>query len=104
MILGVFIDGDGERQCNLYDRWVDYHKDTFCPDTQHILCMEFNKIKGKTYKEKKNFLRNLAVDYSNSMSEVFPISLRETIMIREWFEKQAKRFGLLEEFRTEAIC
>lgn len=63
------------------------------------------EIKGSSYTEKSNCLRDLAIDYQLFYSSDCDIELsqEDTINISEWFEKKAKRFGLTNEFLENAI-
>ena len=62
-------------------------------------------IKGKTYKEKANNLRELAVDFQNfNMDECdIDFSYLELSIICSWFKKKAHRFGLTKEFKENGI-
>lgn len=59
------------------------------------------KISGKTYAEKKEYARNLAIEYSYNDSA---ISWGELTRVQGFFEKIGRRYGLLREFRENAIC
>lgn len=61
-----------------------------------ILC-----VKGKTYADKKAFLRDLAIQYS--WFDCDGLSYGELAEINAFFERNGKRYGLLEEFRENAI-
>ena len=63
------------------------------------------KISGKTYSERKNSLRELAVEFSHLFSgEIADLSWGEESVLQDFFERNGKRYGLLEEFRENAIC
>lgn len=102
--LAVFRDQNGERQCNIYHDHDTYFRDTFSPACERIVLIDLSKAKGKTYAERKSYIQELAIEYSNSMSEIYPISWGELADIQEFFEKYGKRYGLLREFRENAIC
>lgn len=63
-------------------------------------------INGKNYEEKKNSLRNIAIDFQNAISESSneQLSINEWCIVTNWFRKNGKRYGLLKEFRENAIC
>lgn len=63
------------------------------------------EVKGKTYNEKSNFLRDLAIDYSlfNSSDCDIDLSMDEISNICAWFTEKAKMYGLTNEFRENAI-
>ena len=59
-------------------------------------------ISGTTYEEKKESLRNLAIDFQSSCQG--GLSYGELAMAESFFRTNGKRYGLLEEFETECIC
>lgn len=101
MFYGVF-EQDGEYYGGVYDSWDEWHSDTFSPDTEILALFDF-KAHGKTYAEKKENVRNNAIDYSNTWGEI-NLSYGELSDIQDYFERYGKRYGLLEEFRENAIC
>lgn len=60
------------------------------------------KISGDTYEDKKESLRNLAIDFQSSCQG--GLSMDEMIMAESFFRTNGKRYGLLEEFESECIC
>ena len=73
---------------------------TFPPHINAECIIEFT-IHGKTYAEKKNNLRNMAIDYSNNRADGLYMS--DIIAIENFFAENGKRYGLLNEFRENAI-
>ena len=63
------------------------------------------EIKGNSYSEKANHLRNLAIDYQLFHSSDCDIELSQNDIsnISEWFRTKSKRFGLYNEFVENAI-
>ena len=62
-------------------------------------------VKGSTYKERKESLRDLALDYQLYECENSGgLSYGELAEIQEFFETNGKRYGLLREFRENGIC
>lgn len=61
------------------------------------------EITGKTYQEKKNNLRELAIDYQRTYYEFCNYSYGELIEISNFFETTGKRYGLITEFKNEGI-
>lgn len=59
------------------------------------------RVKGKTYDARKQYLRALAVEYS--WMDLGGLSYGELAEISAFFERNGKRYGLLEEFRENAI-
>ena len=60
------------------------------------------KISGDTYEDKKESLRNLAIDFQSSCQG--GLSMGEMLMTESFFRTNGKRYGLLEEFESECIC
>jgi len=104
MFYAAFNDAQGERQAYVYNSWEVYHNDTFSPDCEKLYLIEF-KATGKTYAERKESVRNIAIDFYNADSEVSGgLSYFEWSIVCDWFERMGKRYGLLTEFRENAIC
>lgn len=89
-----------EKQASLYFDWDLWFSDTFSPDTEIITQILF-KITGKTYQEKKENLRNLAIEYQTS--DTSGLSWGEIADIENFFTINAKRFGLIKEFTENCI-
>lgn len=64
------------------------------------------EIAGNNYNEKQENARQLAIDYELFLSEDADIdlSILEYSAIADYFEKIGKRYGLINEFRENAIC
>lgn len=60
------------------------------------------KIKGKTYKEKKNAVQEMAITYQQKASQK-STSWEEINRIDEHFRKIAKQYGLIQEFKENGI-
>lgn len=67
MLYAHFYDGNGEEFVGLTD-WNEYHNLTFSPDCKVLSLIDF-VIHGKTYQERKNNLRELAIDFLIADSE-----------------------------------
>lgn len=61
-------------------------------------------LSGKTYLDRKNDLRNKAIEWSNTQGEYGAWSYGEIGDIQAFFENNGRRYGLLQEFRENAIC
>lgn len=59
-------------------------------------------IRGKSYKEKKNSLAEIARNYQNEFSN-HNLFYSEIAILNEYFERNGKKYGLLKEFRENAI-
>ncbi len=91
---GIYYENDNGREA--------YFKDTFCPDTEIVSVISFHAY-GKTYAERKESVRNAAIDYQSAQND-YCFSYSELFEIGEWFERMGKRYGLLREFRENGIC
>ena len=104
MFYTSFIDGNGKPQTNLYHGFSRWFEDSFSPDTEVKSIIDFT-IHGRTYTEKKECLRNIAIDFQCANSEANGgLSYGEIADISSWFEKNGKRYGLIKEFHENAIC
>ena len=81
-----------------YKAWCE---DTFSPSCENIQVLDF-KIVGNDYQERKNSLEDLALDWQTNFATL-PWSYSELAEIENWFYKNAKRYGLLEEFKVNGI-
>ena len=98
----AYIDEKGIERGMLFDSETinRYYNVTFSPATKEAAFITFN-VSGKNYQERKENVRQKAIDYSHFN---FPgLFFSEMIWIENWFKKQAERYGLLEEFRENAI-
>ena len=97
---------DGEEHFNIYfkcrEGYEEWHKDTFSPTCEDIDILDF-KISGKTYREKQDSLRNLAIDWQLNFAGL-GWSYGEFAEFGDYFQKNGKRYGLLREFHENAIC
>ncbi len=93
---------DKKQYNNIYYNYDEFYKDTFSPKTQDINILSF-KVSGKTYNEKKENARNNAINYQLNFSNL-NWSYLELNMIESYFQKVGKKYGLLKEFKENAIC
>ena len=70
---------------------------------KQIICFIPLIVSGKTYQERKADLHNKAVEWSNTQGEYPRWSYGELAEIQGFFETNGKRYGLIEEFRENAI-
>jgi hypothetical protein len=98
----AYIDAKGQEYGMLFDSETinRYYNVTFSPETKEVAFITFN-VSGKNYQERKENVRQKAIEFSNFN---FPgLFFSDMIWIENWFRKQAERYGLLEEFRENAI-
>lgn len=81
--------------------WGDVFRETFSPDTAETAVIIDFKTHGKTYKERRDNLHDLAVRFSAACEGGF--SWGEEIQVITWFEKNGKRYGLTKELKENGI-
>lgn len=64
------------------------------------------RIVGKTYQERQESLRELAIDfqYNNDGDTDIQLSYSELADASDFFERMGRKYGLLREFRENCIC
>ena len=104
MLFARIRNGDGLCEDRLYRLSDDYFRDTFSPEVETLVLIPF-EIHGKTYAERKESLRNLAIDYQYAVDGDADLwlSYRELADIGDYFNRMGRRYGLLREFRENAI-
>lgn len=82
----------------------ELHRETFSPDVDTLAIIPL-RISGKTYAEKKDSARNLAIEVQRTICQEAECNVPygTHMILGDFFEKIAKRFGLLREFRENAI-
>ena len=63
------------------------------------------EVCGKTYSERKEYLRTVAIFFQakdDGEADIL-LSMGERAVIEDWFYMNAKRFGLVEEFSLNGI-
>lgn len=90
----------GKTTSFLFDTWDALHAATFSPevDVQAIIPL---RITGKTYSDRKESARNLAIDVQGA--DDGGLSWSEYAALGDFFEAAARRYGLVGEFRENAI-
>lgn len=106
MFLERHVNNIGETEFAIYFKnrygYEQFFKDTFSPINEDIQVLDL-KVKGNTYEERKASLEDLAIDYSNNFASL-SWSYSELAEIGDFFYRNGKRYGLLKEFRENAIC
>ena len=71
-----------------------------------VLRVLYFEINGRNYRERKNSLRDLAIDFqsANDGDTDVQLSIGEYGAASAYFERMGKRYGLLREFRENCIC
>ena len=97
-------DQNGNEHAELYSghyAWDKFHSDTFNPLTEVIEFVQF-KVTGKDYRSRKSCVEDIAIEWSHY--DTSGLYMSELIEVADWFYKYGKRYGLLKEFRENAIC
>lgn len=101
MFYAKYRDINGEEVAKLYDRGEDYARDMFSPLVEPLTVIDFC-VKGKNYRERQSSVRETAIDFQ--IADEGGLSMEELGRILYWFTTQGKRYGLLKEFRENAVC
>ena len=104
-MIGIYygIDEQNIEYSGVVYSYPQLYEATFNPLVEwDILVLDI--VSGKTYAEKKAFVRELAVEWSHMMMEELEMDYYDLGEIDEWFRKYGRRFGLMEEFHENCIC
>ena len=102
MVLAKFKDENGITEtCYLFDSVKDFNSFMFAPDAadRYINGIYLSVISGK-YWLRKMYFRQLVIEASD-MTE--GLSYLELSRLQYWIEKNARRYGLLKEFKENGI-
>ena len=107
-----YIEPNGTAIQKIYhNRWSSnlYFTDTFNPHAEGVTLVNF-KLSGNTYQARKNALRGLIIDLENAFADFndldnikIGLSYSELADISNYIEEQARRYGLLTEFKQEGV-
>ena len=101
MMLYAVTKQDDIETATLFYSYDEYHTATFTPDIETTCLIELDRLKGKTYKERKADLQSKAITFSNNAAPGLYMS--DMVEISNYFERYGERYGLLTEFRDESI-
>ncbi len=101
MFYAKYREINGEEVAKLYDRGEDYARDTFSPLVEPLAVIDFS-VKGKNYRERQSSVEQIAKDFQTA--DIGGLYMSDYARIGEWFSTQGKRYGLLKEFRENAVC
>ena len=102
LVFAVFEnDATGESFGGVYT-WEEFHKANFSPCYECTIKFDF-VIRGNNYKAKKLCAESKAIKFSN-FGYLADLSYNELAILSAFFEKVGKRYGLISEFRENAIC
>ena len=97
MFYAIYREKDGKKVGHLFDSMVGFMMLT---DTNPIDIVDF-KVSGRTYKERKESARQLAIDYQHM--ECGGMYMSEYAEVGDYFRKIGKRYGLSVEFEEEGV-
>ena len=92
---------DGKETGVLYEDFQDYISDTFSPEVETVVIIPFT-VHGSNYAERRENVRETAIDFQ--AADCGGLYMSDYGLICDWFTKMGKRYGLLREFRENAIC
>lgn len=96
MMIYATINGNGR----IFDNYADLHTATFSPDIDITDIIEF-KITGKSYAERRERCRELAIEFQHAAAPGLYYS--DVANVTAFLEKNARRYGLLTEFKENGI-
>ena len=85
---------------SIFDTWGEYLAATFSPDCTISAVIPLT-IHGSTYAERRDSLRTMAQDIQTADNG--GLSYSEAATLCDYFTRQARRYGLLTEFRDNCI-
>ena len=85
---------------SIFDTWPEYHAATFCPDCTVSAVIPL-KLHGSTYAQRRDSLRDTA--QAIQAADNGGMSYGELAALGDWFTRNARRYGLLTEFKENAI-
>lgn len=101
MIFSVVNFPSGDSMSCLFDSMGQLKDATSYPNVTAAHVYEL-KLNGKTYSDRRESLRNLAIDIQ--AADNGGLSYMEMYNLQRFFERNARRYGLLTEFHENAIC
>lgn len=101
MFYAKYRDINGEEVAKLYDLPEEYYADTFSPEVEPLAVIDFS-VKGKNYRERQSSVQTIAIDFQTA--DIGGLFMSDYARICDWFAIHGKRYGLLKEFRENAIC
>ena len=100
MVIADYIDASGAEYCRIFDSFEDFHRATFSPDCKIWDTAEL-KIKGTTYKQKKDSCAALAARVKRM--EKGNLTFSEIQRLRAYFQKAGRKYGNLRLFRKMGV-
>ncbi len=85
---------------SIFDTWREYHAATFSPDCTVSAVIPLT-IHGSTYAQRRDSLRTMVQEIQTADNG--GLSYSEAATLNDYFTRQARRYGLLTEFRDNCI-
>jgi len=85
---------------SIFTTWPEYHAATFSPDCAISACIPL-QLHGSTYAQRRDSLRDTA--QAIQTADNGGMSWAEVAALGDWLTRQARRYGLLTEFRDNGI-
>lgn len=108
MVVAAYFNKEGQRERGIWKLSEKVFRQCVLEEEGEIICCLPLKVSGKTYSQRQGDLHETAVEWSYMHNEIYgyegDLSMGELLTIQDFFEKNGKRYGLLKEFRNEAIC
>lgn len=98
MFYANYVQEDGTMEGHLFDNYLEYLE---CVGTTAPVSLIDFKVKGKTYAQKKDSIRQIAIEYQNA--ECGGMFGSEYAKVGKWFRLMGKRYGLGDEFMEEGV-
>lgn len=98
MFYASYAKDDGTIEGHLFNNYLEYLD---CVGTSSPISLIDFKVKGRTYAEKKNSLRQVAIEYTNA--ECGGMFTSEYAEVGRWFTHMGMRYGLSDEFVEEGV-
>ena len=85
---------------SIFNTWREYHAATFSPDCTVTACIPL-QLHGSTYAARRDSLRTVAQDIQSADNG--GMSYGEVATLDYWLNTNARRYGLVTEFRDNGI-
>ena len=100
MIFAAYHDENGNERATTFDFWDQVHNFFFSPCLDPVFVTDF-RVSGKTYQERKENARNIAMDVQ---AFSWPgLYWSEYAEIQNELHEIGKKYGLLNEFRRDGV-
>lgn len=102
--IGLYKPYGGEWQGYIYsgaNAWKEWREDTFSAVDYRVIPLW---VSGKNYEQKSKYLERIAIAWSETFSEYgISWSFGELLIVQDFLERNARRYGLTTVFRENAI-